>query len=75
MISKMKECTEFFVLYILLGEKTLNARSIFQKTYCEPPPSSTQDREGPEALPDTLPKRGITTGGLLHHHAYLRSDV
>jgi hypothetical protein len=28
-----------------------------------------------EALPSTLPERGITTGGLLHHHAYLRSDV
>jgi hypothetical protein len=24
---------------------------------------------------DTLPERGITTGGLLHHHACLRSDV
>jgi hypothetical protein len=30
---------------------------------------------GPEALPGTLPERGITTGGLLHHHACLRSDV
>jgi hypothetical protein len=34
-----------------------------------------QDREGPKALPDILLERGITTGGLLHHHAYLRSDV
>jgi hypothetical protein len=33
-----------------------------------------KDREGPEALPGTLPKRGITTGGLLHHHACLWSD-
>jgi hypothetical protein len=49
--------------------------SIFLKTYCKPPPSSTRDREGPEALPGTLPERGITTGGLLHHHAYLRSDM
>jgi hypothetical protein len=64
-----------FRLYILLDEKTLRTRSIFQKTYCKPPPSSTRDREGPEALPDTLPERGITTGGLLHHHACLRSDV
>jgi hypothetical protein len=64
-----------FRLYILLGEKTLNTRSIFQKTYCKPPSSSTRDREGPEALPDTLPERGITTGGLLHHHACLWSDV
>jgi hypothetical protein len=51
------------------------ARSIFHEIYCKPPPSLTRDREGPEALPDTLPERGITTGGLLHHHACLRSDV
>jgi hypothetical protein len=31
-------------------------------------------REGPEALPGTLPERGITTGGLLHRHACLRRD-
>jgi hypothetical protein len=64
-----------FCLYILLGEKTLRAQSIFQKTYCKPPPSSMRDREGPEAHPGTLPERGITTGGLLHHHAFLRSDA
>jgi hypothetical protein len=64
-----------FCLYILVGEKTLRARSIFQKTYCNPPPSSTRDREGPEALPGTLPEREITTGGLLHHHACIQSDV
>jgi hypothetical protein len=29
-------------------------RSIFHETYCKPPPSSTRDREGPEALPGTL---------------------
>jgi hypothetical protein len=63
-----------FWLYILLDEKTLRARSIFQKTYCKPP-LMNRDREGPEALPGTLPARGITTEGLLHHHAYLRSDV
>jgi hypothetical protein len=34
-----------------------------------------RDREGPEALPDTLLDWGITTGGLLYHHACLRSDV
>jgi hypothetical protein len=45
-------------------------RNILQAT-----PSSTRDREGPEALPGTLPEREITTGGLLHHHAYLRSDA
>jgi hypothetical protein len=50
-------------------------RSIFQKTYCKPPPLLMQDREGPEALLGILPERGITTGGLLHHHACLQSDV
>jgi hypothetical protein len=47
----------------------------FHETYCKPPPSLMRDREGPEALPGTLPERGITAGGLLHHHACLRSDV
>jgi hypothetical protein len=46
----------------------------FPETYRDPPPSSTRDREGPEALPGTLPKRGITTEGLLHRHACLRRD-
>jgi hypothetical protein len=46
----------------------------FPETYRDPPPSSTRDREGPEALPGTLPERGITTGGLLHRHACLRCD-
>jgi hypothetical protein len=46
----------------------------FPEAYCDLPPSSTQDREGPEAFPGTLPERGITTGGLLHRHAYLRRD-
>jgi hypothetical protein len=64
-----------FRLNILLDEKTLRAQTLFQKTYCKSPPSSTRDREGPEALPGNLPERGITTGGLLHHHACLQSDV
>jgi hypothetical protein len=64
-----------FRLYILLGEENLNTRSIFHETYCKPPPSLMRDREGPEALPGTLPERGIATGGLLHHHACLWSDV
>jgi hypothetical protein len=64
-----------FRLYILLDEKTLSTQSIFQKTYYKPPPSSMQDRAGLEAIPSTLPERGITTAGLLHHHAYLRSDA
>jgi hypothetical protein len=62
-------------LYILLGEENLKTRSIFHETYCKPPPSSTRDQESPEALPGTLLERGIITGDLLHHHAYLRSDV
>jgi hypothetical protein len=46
----------------------------FPETHRDPPPSSTQDWEGPEALPGTLPERGIATGGLLHCHACLRHD-
>jgi hypothetical protein len=51
--------TSPFRLYILLDEKTLRAQTLFQKTYCKPPPSSTLDREGPEALPGTLPERAL----------------
>jgi hypothetical protein len=46
----------------------------FPETHRDLPPSSTRDREGPEALPGTLPERGITTEGLLHRHACLRRD-
>jgi hypothetical protein len=46
----------------------------FLQTHRDPPPSSTRDREGPEALPGTLPERGIATEGLLHRHACLWSD-
>jgi hypothetical protein len=46
----------------------------FPETHRDPPPSSTRDQEGPVSLPGTLPERGITTGGLLHHHAFLRRD-
>jgi hypothetical protein len=46
----------------------------FPETHRDPPPSSIRDQEGPEALPGTLPKRGIATGGLLHRHACLRRD-
>jgi hypothetical protein len=67
--------TSPFRLFNSLDRKTLKALTLFQKTYCKPPPSSTRDREGPEALPGTLSERGITTGGLLHHHACLRSDM
>jgi hypothetical protein len=54
--------------------KNLKDRINFPETHRDPPLSSTRDREGPEALPDTLPERGITTGGLLHHHACLWRD-
>jgi hypothetical protein len=64
-----------FCLYIPLNKKNLKVRSIFHETYCKPPPSSTRDREGREALPGTLLERGITTRGLLHHHGRLQSDV
>jgi hypothetical protein len=46
----------------------------FPETPRDPPPSLTRDREGPEALPGTLPERGIATRGPLHHHACLRRD-
>jgi hypothetical protein len=46
----------------------------FLETHRDPPPSSTQDWEGPEALPGTLPEREIATRGLLHRHACLRCD-
>jgi hypothetical protein len=46
----------------------------FLETHRDLLPSSTQDREGPEALPGTLPERGIATKGLLHRHACLRRD-
>jgi hypothetical protein len=55
--------------------KNLRDRSLFLEIYYKPPPSSKRDREDPEALPDTLPARGIPSGGLLHHHGRLRSDV
>jgi hypothetical protein len=45
----------------------------FLETYRDLPPS-TRDREGPEALPGTLPERGIATGGLLHRHTCLRHN-
>jgi hypothetical protein len=46
----------------------------FSETHRDPPPSSTRDWEGPEALPGTLLERGIATRGILHHHACLRCD-
>jgi hypothetical protein len=64
-----------FRLYIPLDGKNLEDGSLFRETYCKPPPSLTRDREGPGALLDTLPERGIPARGLLHHHGHLRSDV
>jgi hypothetical protein len=46
----------------------------FSRIHRDPPPPSTRDREGPEALPGTLPERGIAIRGLLHRHACLQRD-
>jgi hypothetical protein len=46
----------------------------FPETHRDLLSSSTRDWEGPEALPGTLPERGIAIGGLLHRHACLRRD-
>jgi hypothetical protein len=46
----------------------------FPETHRDPPSSLTRDRDGPKALPGTLPERGIATGCLLHRHACLRRD-
>jgi hypothetical protein len=64
-----------FRLYIPLDGKNLRDWSLFLETYCKPPPSSSRDREDLGALSGTLPERGIPTGGLLHHHGRLRSNV
>jgi hypothetical protein len=64
-----------FHLYIPLDGKNLKDGSLFLKTYCKPPPSSSRDREDPGALPGTLSERGIPAGCLLHHHGRLQSDV
>jgi hypothetical protein len=58
-----------------LRQENPKARTLFHETYCKPPPSSTRDQEGREALLGTLLERGIITEGLLHHHASLRSDA
>jgi hypothetical protein len=50
-----------FRRYIPLDGKNLNTRSIFHKTYCKLPPSSTRDREAPKALPGTLPEAFFIT--------------
>jgi hypothetical protein len=46
----------------------------FLETHRDPPPSSTRDWEGPEALPGTLPEMGIATEDLLHRHACLQRN-
>jgi hypothetical protein len=46
----------------------------FPEAHRDPLPSSTRDQEGLEALPGTLPERGIATEGLLHRQACLRRD-
>jgi hypothetical protein len=64
-----------FRLYIPFVTKILGDQTLFHKTYCKPPPSSTRDQEGPEALSGTLSERGIIIKGLLHHHVSLQSDA
>jgi hypothetical protein len=49
-----------------LHRENPKGRASIHEKYCKPPPSSTLVREGPEALPGTLPERGIITGGLLY---------
>jgi hypothetical protein len=56
-------------------QKNPKAQASIHEKYCKPPPSSTLVCEGPEALPGTLPERGIITGGLLHCHSCLQSDA
>jgi hypothetical protein len=46
----------------------------FPEIHRDPPPSSTRDQDGSEALLGTLPERGIFTRDLLHRHACLRRD-
>jgi hypothetical protein len=60
-------------IYSPRRENPKPTRSIFHETYCKLLPLLAQDREGPKALPGTLPERGISIEGLLHHHACLRS--
>jgi hypothetical protein len=71
--------TTYQHLLLLVGFDTLIYRKYYDTPPIlvghQPPPLLSRDREGPEALPDTLPERGIITGGLLHHHASLRSDA
>jgi hypothetical protein len=43
--------TSPFYLFNPLNGKTLGAQTLFKKTYCKPPPSSTQDREGTKLFP------------------------
>jgi hypothetical protein len=64
-----------FRLKVPLDGKNLRDGSLFHETYYKPPPSPLRDRDDPGALPCTLSERGIPTGGLLHHHGRLRSDL
>jgi hypothetical protein len=58
-----------------LHRENPKARTSIHEKYYKPPLSSTWVWKVLEALPGTLSERGIITGGLLHRHAYLRSDV
>ena len=53
-----------FAYKLVFVPKTLKTLIIFSRKHPRPPPSSTLDREGSEALPDTLSEGGIVTGGV-----------
>jgi hypothetical protein len=64
-----------FRLYILLGERTLRTPINFLENILQAAAFVDARLGGSRALPGILPERGITIGGLLHHHACLWSDV
>ena len=53
-----------FRLFIPPYANTLNNPNTSPEKHSSPPPPSTLVREGSEALPGTLPERGIIAGGL-----------
>jgi hypothetical protein len=67
--------TSPFHLYIFLDEKTLRPELFSRKHTASRRHHWREIGRVHLALPGTLPEREITTRGLLHHHACLRSDV
>jgi hypothetical protein len=56
-------------------DKNLKDGSLFPRNILQAAAVAETRSEDPGALPGTLPERGIPTGGLIHHHGRLRSDV